>query len=381
MVIDDFPSMGITFVEMHYKPNRQMMFMGGGSRKRPSYGDYLNLEELLSLQGDENISADEMHFMVVHQTFELWFKQVIRELAESRDTLSSEQVAEEMIPSVVHRLGRVTEIFRLMAQQWSVMETLTPQDFLVFRDGLGSASGFESYQMRELEILIGLSDEQRTGGMDPLARFRKMAQESKNGAIALQRLESRMNEDSLWDTARAWLARTPIMGSSPGDDGDEEIVKSYVQSHISAQVRHGEEMASRMSEWGMGDSEAIKARFASIAEGARNFLIPEGEIDRARAGLLFIESYRDLPLLSWPRTLIDRMIELEEAMVKWRHSHARMVERIIGRRIGTGGSSGVDYLDATTSYRVFTDLWSVRTILIKTESRPKLINPEFYGFA
>ena len=140
-------------------------------------------------------------------------------------------------------------------------------------------------------------------------------------------------------------------------------------------------MASRMSKWGMGDSEAIKARFASIAEGARDFLIPEGEIDRARAGLLFIESYRDLPLLSWPRTLIDRMIELEEAMVKWRHSHARMVERIIGRRIGTGGSSGVDYLDATTSYRVFTDLWSVRTILIKTELRPKLINPGFYGFA
>ena len=140
-------------------------------------------------------------------------------------------------------------------------------------------------------------------------------------------------------------------------------------------------MASRMSKWGMGDSEAIKARFASIADGARDFLMPEGKIDRARAGLLFIESYRDLPLLSWPRTLIDRMIELEEAMVKWRHSHARMVERIIGRRIGTGGSSGVDYLDATTSYRVFTDLWSVRTILIKTELRPKLINPEFYGFA
>ncbi|MEC7142450.1 MAG: tryptophan 2,3-dioxygenase family protein [Candidatus Thermoplasmatota archaeon] len=373
--------MGTTFVEMHYKPNRQMMFMAGGSRKRPSYGDYLNLEELLSLQGDESISADEMHFIVVHQTFELWFKQVIRELAESRDTLSSKQVAEEMIPSVVHRLGRVTEIFRLMAQQWSVMETLSPQDFLVFRDGLGSASGFESYQMRELEILIGLSDEQRTGGMDPLARFRKMAQESENGAIALQRLESRMNEDSLWDTARTWLTRTPIMGSSPGDDGDEEVVKNYVHSHISAQIKHGEEMASRMSKWGMGDSEAIKARFASIAEGARDFLMPEGKIDRARAGLLFIESYRDLPLLSWPRTLIDRMIELEEAMVKWRHSHARMVERIIGRRIGTGGSSGVDYLDATTSYRVFIDLWSVRTILIKTELRPELINPEFYGFA
>ena len=104
--------------------------------------------------------------------------------------------------------------------------------------------------------------------------------------------------------------------------------------------------------------------------------MPNGEVDRPRAGLLFIESHRDLPLLSWPRTLIDRMIELEESMVKWRHSHARMVERIIGRRIGTGGSSGVDYLDATTKYRVFTDLWSVRTILVKSELRPPISDPD-----
>lgn len=355
--------------------------MGGGVGERSSYGEYLNLEELLSLQHDSDVSADEMHFIVVHQTFELWFKQVIRELAESRDTLASEQVAEEKIPSVVHRLGRVTEIFRLMAQQWTVMETLSPQDFLVFRDGLGSASGFESYQMRELEILVGLSNEQRTGGMDPLGRFRTMAEESESGAKILEGLESRMNEPSLWDTARSWLNRTPIMGSSPENADDDEVVRSYIEAHISAQVQHGEEMAARMSKWGMGDSETMKARFASIAQGARDFLMPEGEIDRARAGLLFIESYRDLPLLSWPRTLIDRMIELEESMVKWRHSHARMVERIIGRRIGTGGSSGVDYLDATTSYRVFTDLWSVRTILIRPDLRPKLTNPEFYGFA
>jgi tryptophan 2,3-dioxygenase len=358
-----------------------MVFMGGGSGGRASYGGYLNLDELLSLQRDNDVSADEMHFIVVHQTFELWFKQVIRELAESRDTLESKLVAEEMIPSVVHRLGRVTEIFKLMAQQWSVMETLSPQDFLVFRDGLGSASGFESFQMRELEILIGLSNEQRTSAMDPLARFRKMAEESESGAAALKRLESRMDENSIWDTARSWLERTPIMGSSPDDEGDNDVVKAYVESHISAQVKHGEEMAARMAKWGMGDAKAMKARFDSISQGSRDFLMPDGEIDRARAGLLFIESYRELPLLSWPRTLIDRMIELEESMVKWRHSHARMVERIIGRRIGTGGSSGVDYLDATTAYRVFTDLWSVRTILIRPDLRPKLINPEYYGFA
>ena len=108
--------------------------------------------------------------------------------------------------------------------------------------------------------------------------------------------------------------------------------------------------------------------------------MPEGKLSRARASLLFIESYRELPLLAWPRKLIDAVAELEESMVKWRHSHARMVERIMGRRIGTGGTSGVDYLDKTSQYRVFKDLWAVRTILVKSDSRPDLINPSFYGF-
>ena len=89
---------------------------------------------------------------------------------------------------------------------------------------------------------------------------------------------------------------------------------------------------------------------------------------------------RDRPLLTWPRKLVDAIVELEESMVKWRHSHARMVERIMGRRIGTGGTSGVDYLDATSQYRVFKDLWSVRTILLKPESRPDLRNSDFYGY-
>ena len=84
--------------------------------------------------------------------------------------------------------------------------------------------------------------------------------------------------------------------------------------------------------------------------------------------------------MAWPRKLIDAIVELEESMVKWRHSHARMVERIMGRRIGTGGTSGVDYLDKTSQYRVFKDLWAVRTILVKSDKRPALINPDFYGF-
>jgi tryptophan 2,3-dioxygenase len=109
--------------------------------------------------------------------------------------------------------------------------------------------------------------------------------------------------------------------------------------------------------------------------------MPDGEISRPRAGLLFIESYRNLPLLTWPRILIDTLVELEESLVLFRTHHVRMVERMIGRRVGSGGSSGVDYLEATLKYRVFGDLWAVRTMLIKQERLPELKNPDFYGFA
>ena len=136
-----------------------------------------------------------------------------------------------------------------------------------------------------------------------------------------------------------------------------------------------------MEAQGVANIDAVKERFAAAAQGARDFLKPENQTSRSRAGLLFIESYRELPLLAWPRTLIDAIVELEESMVLFRTHHARMVERIIGRRVGTGGSSGVDYLDATTKYRIFGDLWGVRTILLKSELRPELINPEIYGFA
>ena len=114
---------------------------------------------------------------------------------------------------------------------------------------------------------------------------------------------------------------------------------------------------------------------------AEEFLRPNGVIDRSRVGLLFIESYRELPLLSWPRVLIDSFVEMEESILLFRNSHARMVERMIGRRMGTGGSSGVDYLDATLKYRIFVDLWTVRTILVRRDLLPDVVNPEYYGFS
>ena len=310
----------------------------------PTYGEYLKLEELLKLQtgidGDESkLSNDELHFIIVHQNFELWFKLIISELRCTRDILDTDYVEETKIPQAVHHMGRVIETLRLMALQWKVVETLEPQDFLNFRDKLDQASGFESFQMRKMEALMG-----------------EIWVDGK--PVNSKAWESFKEQRSLYDVICDWLHRTPIQGSVPGSSSDDKTVSNFVDSFIH----------NHTSLYPDGNSEA------------QQFLKPDGNVHRGRSGLLFIESYRELPLLAWPRKLISTLIELEEAMVLWRSSHARMVERVIGRRVGTGGSSGVDYLDMTTKYRVFVDLWSVRSILIKKSALPELQSPEFYGF-
>ena len=305
----------------------------------PTYSEYLRLEEVLKLQtgveGEtQNISNDELHFILVHQNFELWFKLVINELTCTRNILSSDYVEETKLPQAVHHMERVIETFKLMSQQWRVMETLEPQDFLNFRDELGTASGFESFQMREMESLMGSKwIDGKLVGMP----------ETSN---------------SLYDVTCDWLERTPIQGSVYGSTNDEKNVDDFIADYLLAH----------------------KKLYPDTNKDAVNFFEEESSLRRRRAGLVFIESYRELPLLAWPRKLISTLIELEQSMILWRTSHARMVERMIGRRIGTGGSSGVDYLDMTTKYRVFVDLWAVRSILIKKEALPELKNKEFYEF-
>ena len=305
----------------------------------PTYSEYLRLEELLKLQtGVEGetrkISNDELHFILVHQNFELWFKLVINELTCTRNILSSDYVEETKLPQAVHHMERVIETFKLMSQQWRVMETLEPQDFLNFRDELGTASGFESFQMREMESLMGSKwiDGKLVGKPE--------------------------TSNSLYDVTCDWLERTPIQGSVYGSTNDKKNVDDFIADYLSAH----------------------KKLYPDTNKDAVNFFEEESSLRRRRAGLVFIESYRKLPLLAWPRKLISTLIELEQSMILWRTSHARMVERMMGRRIGTGGSSGVDYLDMTTKYRVFVDLWAVRSILIKKEALPELKNKEFYEF-
>ena len=349
---------------------------------RMTYGNYLQLDELLSLQsGPEDHSPvpsnHEMHFIVTHQAFELWFKQINRELEDVLVLMNVTEVDEKQIPVIVSHLERCSEIFRLLASQWKVMETLAPQDFLAFRDRLGTSSGFESWQMRTLEMLLGLESEQRIGGMDPMVHNRKLHSEGKLSDSVMQEMNRIDELPSLNEVLQRWLSRTPVNGVS----GDTKVMHDFVECHLKSMEKHGELVIAHMVKIGHGSEEIIRPRIESEIEGARNFLLPDGEVSAARAGLLFIESYRELPLLSWPRRLIDTVVDLEESMLLFRSHHARMVERMIGRRMGTGGSSGVDYLDMTLKYRIFTDLWAVRTMLVKREVLSNPENPEFYGYA
>jgi len=335
-----------------------------------TYWDYLRLIPLLNQQGglegdDSRLSEDELHFIVVHQTFELWLKLILRELRLARDRMLAEWVPERHIPHVVRHLRRVNEILKLAVESFAVLETLTPQDFLAFRQKLGASSGFQSYQMRQMELLLGLEmvDRKRLNlPGDPLAEIEAAARASTDGAAVIRDLERAKGEASLRAALVKWLERTPIHGSTPADLADREIVAAFL-----AQYR-----------------EAVEKYDPNLLSEFDHYVAPEngaGRTPRYRAGLLFIESYRDLPLLSWPYLLIETVVEMEELLVLWRSRHARMVERMIGRRSGTGGSPGVAYLDATTQYRIFHEFWTVRTLLVPRDRVPPLHRRERYELA
>ncbi len=264
---------------------------------------------------------------------------------------------EKQIPQVVRSLRRVTEILKLGIDSFGVLETLTPQDFLAFRKKLGESSGFQSYQMRQMELLLGLSPKVRP--FDPIAELEQLAPESPGGESIVRALEQARKETSLRDALLHWLSRTPIQGSLPNSADDSACLQSFIEQYRAALNRYDSNLLSEFN------------HFLDLPEG-------ESKTLRARIGLLFIESYRDLPLLSWPYVLIETVVELEEQLVLWRTRHARMVERMIGRRFGTGGSTGVSYLDMTTQYRIFQEFWAVRTFLLPREMLPPLANRDRY---
>ena len=363
---------------------------------RPTtYWDYIRVPELTSLQGgleddESGLGNDEVLFITVHQVFELWFKLILRELRTARDLFRRPVVAEQELASAAHGLRRITTILESCTQHWPVIETLNTREYLAFRDKLMPASGFQSYQVRQVEILFGLEERDRVK-LGAESSYQDLLRDADGGeSIGLERVRAQLADlPTLKQAVEEWLWRTPIDGVGP-EDADSEarldrFVEAYLAAHRAELDRSCEVAVARAAV--EADRERLVGKYEDEAASVRAFLEPseaEGGARRRRirAAMLFIETYRELPLLAWPREILAGLIQLEQRFVVFRQRHARMVERVIGRRTGTGGSSGVDYLDRTAlEYRIFRDLWAVRTLQIGRDASPSLEHPEFYDFA
>ena len=365
--------------------------------KATVYWDYIRLEELLKLQTgidprEDDLSNDEVMFIVIHQIDELWFKLAIRELVRIRNLFAQEKVREQSLSDAVRSIRRAGLLFDQAAHHFRLMETMTTREYLGFRDKLSPASGFQSAQLREIEILMGLKVEDRIPLGYDNDYLRALRYPDGRVSPASRRVEARLaDKPTLLEAINEWLYRTPIQGSTPDQPEDADNVRRFVEDYLRAQIVEAEEamQLACSAAPGEADRRRIEQRYRQEMVNAREFLLagevpPEDRerVARVRAALLFIESYRELPLLAWPREVLDGLVELEQAFVIFRQRHARMVERIIGRRTGTGGSAGVEYLDNTAlRYRIFRDVWAVRTLLVQESVLPPLENPAAYGFA
>ena len=340
------------------------------------YGEYLRLDTLLSSQVPRSEALgrpahDEHLFIVVHQAYELWFKQILHELDSLLALFRADSVDERSVGVAVSRLQRVVEIEKLLVDQLRILETMTPLDFLDFRDMLVPASGFQSVQFRLLENKLGLRDAGRAA----------MERSPAGGKLSeAQRAALRASEEgpSLFALVEQWLERTPFLGV-PGWDFWEQYAAA-----VAAMIAADRETFGENPALGEGERRAqlaelgrTEASFSAVLdEAAHARLVGEGRrrlSHRATRAALVSHLYRDQPLLHLPFRVLTLLVDVDELLATWRYRHALMVHRMIGTKIGTGGSSGHRYLLATVEKnKVFGDLYDLSTFLISRSALPAL---------
>jgi tryptophan 2,3-dioxygenase len=255
-----------------------------GSPATLTYSSYLALEELLAAQRPRSEEHDELLFIVIHQVYELWFKQILHELAQAQRALAAGDTGHAL-----RTLRRVLTIFKVVVAQIDVLETMTPGQFSGFRARLDAASGFQSAQFRELEAVLGRRDERVFRHYPP-------------GTEARERIAAAMSRGSLFDSFLDYLR-----------------VHGYPVPH------------SRDVRLPLEASEEIQDVLLKV------YTDDEG-----------------------PAMVCEHLVDLDEGVQEWRYRHVKMVERTIGDKSGTGGSSGAAYLRTTLAAPMFPDLWAVR---------------------
>jgi tryptophan 2,3-dioxygenase len=341
------------------------------------YADYLELDRLLSsqrmqsaLNHPERPAHDEMLFIIVHQAYELWFKQILWELDAVLATFRGASVPEEDLGQAVLRLGRIVEIQRVLIQQVDVLETMTPLDFLDFRDDLFPASGFQSVQFRLIENELGMrrGDRLQINDAPYTSRFTP-------GDAA--RVEASEKEPSLFDLIQRWLERTPFLHFGEFDFWREyrRAVDAMLASDRDS-IRGNPHLTEEEKTKQLAGVEATASRFTDLfAEETGEPAASPGRhfSRRALQAALLINLYRDEPILHLPFRLLAILADIERNFTTWRQRHAQMAMRMIGTRIGTGGTSGHEYLDrAAERHRVFADLSALASFYIPRSALPKL---------
>lgn len=348
----------------------------GGKYSTIHYQSYLKVPELLDLQHPRSAQLgveahDEMLFIIVHQVYELWFKQVIHEIVSVKEIIDKEVVPDRELSIAVARLERVVTIMEHMVDQVGIIETMTPLDFLDFRNYLFPASGFQSFQFREVESMLGLPKEQRITyhGQKYDSVFTKEQQESLDRIYA---------GGTLLESINRWLERTPFLQLEGFDFLEEyrKAVKVMISKENDAimQSDYLSEKEKTMRSTMLGSTDTYFN--AILNRDTHAELMKEGKKRlsyEATVGALFINLYRDEPILQLPFQLIISLINIDNQLTTWRYRHAQMVLRMIGNKVGTGGSSGHEYLAKTASkHQIFTDFHNVSTLLIPRTDLPKL---------
>jgi tryptophan 2,3-dioxygenase len=340
------------------------------------YHDYLELDSLLSaqkLKSEEHgkKAHDEMLFITVHQTYELWFKQMLFELDAVMETFSASNIDESKMGSAVARLERIVDIQKFINGQIDILETMTPLDFLEFREFLYPASGFQSFQWRCFETKLGLKPDQRlTYNQQPF--YAQLHEKQQKEMLEV------LKKPSLFELVEKWLERTPFLQTQT-----YSFWKAYQKAveDLATADRKVVELNPRLSE------EDKKRNLAQIEASLQTFgaIFDEKKYEELQAqgyfrlsskalhAALLVQLYREQPILQMPFRLIHALVDLDENMTQWRYRHSLMAHRMLGRKIGTGGSSGHEYLkSATDRHKIFTDFFNLTTFLIPRSMVPEL---------
>ena len=326
-------------------------------QRKPVYSsEYLQLDKILNAQDPESLKEgvradDEMLFIIIHQSYELWFKQILHELKIVSEIFRQPNIQNNApdIYNSVHRLKRICTILNVAVGQMAILETMTPLDFLDFRDFLRPASGFQSIQFKMIEATLGLAYESRHGKSYYLSQL---------NADDIARVKEAESQQSLLVLINNWLMRMPFIDN-----------KAYWEAEDSFWNQYRKAYSESLSEAEMHNLKVFDQLFINNSEypADRSF----GPI--ANRNALFIMLYRDHPLLHLPYELLNTLLEIDEMLSMWRHRHIHLVQRTIGKRVGTGGSSGAEYLkNAADSHYVFKELAELASFLLPRHCLPKL---------